>query len=259
MKKEFDQMRRAGVSSKMQQRPSGPTGQGRASHATHDKPSRVASSNKKTKNRRKYIVIAAIISLVIVGAGVAAFVISKRTNQKTQSNEVTESYRKQLPELKKEVEKKPKDVGARRSYAVALYVARDLEEAKRQYIEAIKLNDKDAVLHNNLGNTYRDLKQYDKAIESYKDAIKLDKKNQNAYANLANIQLYLVDKPQDAIETYQAAIRFMPDNVQMKLLLGIAYEQTDRKQKAIEIYKDILAKDKNNQAAKANLQRLKKS
>ncbi len=234
-----------------------------AANAIKQPTAAVVASRKNTRfaklNRRQKITIAAVAIIAAIAIiALSIWWLNSRNQEITPAapSEVARQYQQQLPGLKKSVEDKPQDAGVRRSYAVALYVSGDLKEAQQQYEEAIKLNDKDATLHNNLGNTYRDLKQYDKAVESYQEAIILDNQSQNAYANLANVQLYSLEKPNDAIETYKKAIKAMPNNTQMKLLLAIAYEQVKNKPEAINTYKDILVKDSKNEAAQNNLDRL---
>jgi tetratricopeptide (TPR) repeat protein len=205
-----------------------------------------------------------IISLIIIGVifVLIAIVVTMAITSRNETKEVKQTaigleYQQKLPELKESVEKSPKDAGAHKSYGVALYATGDLEGAKKQYEEAAKLDTKDAVVLNNLANTYRDLGQVDKAIDTYKKSIKLSPKSLNAYANLANVQLYSKNKPQDAIATYKSGLEELPDNIQLKQLLAVAYEQAKDIANAKKTYEEILSHDAENAAAKAAIERLK--
>jgi len=194
--------------------------------------------------------------MAAIGAGAWALSGIDRAD-KADSSEVVRHYKKQLPELKSKVKQNPDNASVRKEYAVALYATRDLDESRKQYQEAAKLNPEDPTVYNNLGNVYRDMGQLDKAIGSYKKSIELDPKAVNPYSNMAHVQMYSQGQPGEAIKTYQAALKQMPDNIQFELLLAIAYEQNGDVDKAKSTYQSILDRDKDNAAAKASLERLK--
>jgi len=202
------------------------------------------------------IVIIGVILLFAIGSIVLA-VVSRKEPTEVKQTQIGLEYQQKLPELKESVEKSPKDATARKNYGVALYATGDLDGAKKQYEEAVKLDNKDAVALNNLGNTYRDLGQVDKAIDTYKKSIELAPKSLNTYANLANVQLYSKNKPQDAIATYKAGLEELPDNTQLQQLLAVAYEQAKDTANAKKTYEEILSHDAENVAAKAAIERLK--
>jgi tetratricopeptide (TPR) repeat protein len=207
-------------------------------------------------NKMISTVIAVIILLII--AGLIVFSVMNRQEPKVvKQTQIGLEYQQKLPALKESVDKSPKDATARKNYGVALYATGDIEEAKKQYEEAAKLDTKDAVILNNLGNIYRDLGQADKAIETYRKSIELSPKALNAYANLANVQLYGKNKPQEAIETYKLGLTELPGNTQLELLLAVAYEQANDPASAKKTYEAILTRDTENAAAKAALDRLK--
>jgi tetratricopeptide (TPR) repeat protein len=199
--------------------------------------------------------------LLLVGGGVLAAVnlYGGKTKEPTQpDNPTVAAFREKLPELAAQVDKDPKDINARQQYAVALYATSSLDKAKDQYEAAVKLNSKDAALHNNLANVLRDLKQYDAAIKEYDQAISLNAQYSNAYINKANLQVYTLKKPNDGIATYQKALEAMPDDQNIQILLALAYENTGDTGKAKQTLSDLVAKHSDNQAAKANLDRLNK-
>lgn len=197
------------------------------------------------------------VLLVLIAVVVVALVIHHHQKPVTQpASSVSAEFKKQLPALKKAVDQHPNDAEAHKNYAVALYATGDPAAAKTQYEAAVKINPKDALAYNNLGNVYRDLHDVNKAITAYRTSIKLNPKSINTYANLANVQLYTQNKPDDAIATYEDGLKALPDNSQLQLLLGLAYEQKGDTAKAEQTYQAILAHDPNNAAAKSNLDRL---
>jgi tetratricopeptide (TPR) repeat protein len=211
---------------------------------------RWVSAHKKTSIAIGIILVALIAWLIV-------FLISRPFySEKVQLTQIGLEYQQKLPGLKDSVRENPDDMEARKNYAVALYATGNLEEARDQYEEAVKLNDKDAVALNNLANTYRDLDQTDKSIEFYKKAIQASPKSLNAYSNLANVQLYSKNNPQDAIATYKTGLKQLPDNIQLLQLLAVAYEQTNEKGNARTTYQEILSIDSENTAAKAAMSRL---
>lgn len=207
---------------------------------------------------QKHKIISAVIGvalLALIGTGI--WLLTKEDDTLTvPATAVSAEYEKRLPELKEAVESNPSDAAARKNYAVALYATGNLKEARKQYEEAVKINDQDAIAYNNLGNVYRDLGEIDKTIDAYEKSIEINDKSINTYVNLANTQLYSKKDSDAAIATYKNGLKALPDNEQLQLLLGIAYEQADRVNEARQTYEAILDTNADNTAAKANLDRL---
>lgn len=209
-------------------------------------------------SKRVKIAAAVGAALVVVLVG-GWFVYTMLDDKPTSSdNPVVNQYREKLPALEKAAKKNQNDTTAQRDYAVALYATGDTKKAKVYYEKAVRLSGNDATLHNNLGNVYRDLGEIDRAVVEYRKASELNPKLINPYVNLANVQLYSQNKPDEAIVTYRAALRSMPDNDQIRLLLGLALEQKGNRSAAKQVYEAILAADAENAAARANLDRLNK-
>jgi len=209
---------------------------------------------------RKHKIITAVIGVILLAIiGTSVWLLTRDDDVvKVPATAVSAEYEKRLPELKKAVDSNPSDAAARKNYAVALYATGDLKGARKQYEEAVKINDRDAIAYNNLGNVYRDLGDIDKTISAYEKSIQINDKSINTYVNLANTQLYSKKDNNAAITTYKNGLKALPDNEQLQLLLGIAYEQADRVNEARQTYEAILAKNADNTAAKANLERLNK-
>jgi tetratricopeptide (TPR) repeat protein len=200
----------------------------------------------------------AVLLLLAVIIGVGAWILVGQNDKKepVKDNPVAQEYQKRLPDLEKKVEQDPNSAAARIDLAVAQYATGDTEAAKKQYEKAVELDDSNATAYNNLGNVYRDLSDIDNAVKSYERAISLNPRLVNPYFNLANVQQYNQKKTADAIQTYQRALKALPDNEQIMLSLGLVYEATNDQTQAEQLYRAILAKNPENTAAKANLERI---
>jgi len=217
---------------------------------------------KSGRNIKAHKLASSLIFLAIVVAiGGGVFWYNKTQVKKrvlTQNNQVISEYKNKLPELQKAVSADNKSASAHKNYAIALYVTGNYEAAKNEYETVVKLDGKDSTAYNNLGNTYRDLGQYDKAKAAYEKSFEINPTSINPYVNLANIQLYTQNDSASAISTYRKALKAMPNNNQISLVLGIAYEKAGNTTEAKQIYRDILSRDANDKAAKAALDRLNK-
>lgn len=208
------------------------------------------------RTRLALVTTVAVIILLIIGGVIWWKVDHKQEPVKQPASAVSAEFKKQLPSLEKATKQHPNDPEAHKNYAVALYATGDPTKASKEYETVVKLSPKDATAYNNLGNAYRDLHETDKAVAAYQQSIKLNSKSVNTYANLANVQLYTLNKPDDAIATYQQGLKALPNNSQLQLLLGLAYEVKGDTTQAKQTYQNILSHDSSNTAARANLDRL---
>ncbi len=104
------------------------------------------------------------------------------------------------------------------------------------------LNPTDAEGHLQLGKTYRELGEYEKAIESFQHALALDAENAHVYNNFGLVymdtRLFIL-----AIEMFQAALELSPENPAFLNNLGYAYNMTDRFEEALTAYRSAIASD----------------
>ena len=209
------------------------------------------------RNKKLQLVVAVIVVIILVIVGV---IVWRKTHEqapiKQPASAVSAQYAKQLDSLAKAVDKTPKSADARKNYAVALYATGDPAGAAKQYEAAVKINPKDADAYNSLGNAYRDTHNVGGAVKAYQQAIKLASGNINAYANLASVQLYTQKDTDAAIATYKQGLKALPNNSQLQLLLGLAYQQAGNTAAAKQTYQAILAHDPTNAAASASLKQL---
>ena len=221
--------------------------------------------SKRSSNKKQLFIIG--LAIVLVLAATLTLVFRDKlwgssgtavNNDVPQTNALMQQYQEQLPMLAEKVQANNEDKQAKRDYAVALYATGDIEKAKEQYLEELKLNATDPIIYNNLGNIYRDLGDYETAVVNYKKAIELNPQMANAYANLANVYTYSLSKPDLGIETYKSALIANPGDTDINLLLANAYEQMGNKASAKAVFESILVKAPDNLAAKQGLERLAK-
>lgn len=205
-------------------------------------------------------ILAAVVLVFIIG--VLIYFIQNHDQQtvsdtqQPSTNPVVQTYRNKLPDLKQATQKDPNNSAAHNAYAEALYVTGDKKFAAQEYELAIQHDPKNATVHNNLGNTYRDLENFQKAEQSYRAAIQNAPADQKAYLNLANMQLYNQRDASAAITTYKAALSALGAPNEIKILLGLAYEQNNQLSEARATYQGVLAAQPSNQTAKNNLERI---
>src|SRR6266849_5293958 len=82
-------------------------------------------------------------------------------------------YTEAAAEAKKAIDIDPKDFSARFNYAVMLQKLGQLTPSTQQYLEAIKLNDKDGAPHSNIGLIYYMTENFSAAREHWRAAVSL--------------------------------------------------------------------------------------
>ena len=111
------------------------------------------------------------------------------------------------------------------------------------YSKAAELDTKNPDIYNNIGVIYKELRQYDRAIEEFLRAIYLNPTYAKPYNNIGVVYYAKKDFP-GAIRNYQKAISIDPKNLEALNNLAVAFKRIDQLEKS----KSIL-----NQALKINL------
>ncbi len=122
----------------------------------------------------------------------------------------------------------------------------DILMARKMYREAIETFErqpkKTAVLYNKIGIAYHQMQQLDQAKKNYERAIKLDRNYSEALNNLGTVY-YARHSYRKAIRYYQKALRINPRSASIYSNLGTAYFGRKQYQKATEAYQQALAID----------------
>lgn len=190
---------------------------------------------KKILKKRWFKLLVALIVLVAVFA--VLFIVlpklkenfdEKRNNQATdyynQGQEAlsNRNYQKSVDNLLKAYEIRPDDYNIVYGLAMAYYDLKDYANAEKYYgvaADSPKANKSSiAMIYNNLGNTYRDSSQTDKAETAYKKAIELDSHLTYAYLNLA-VMDYGLGKKEQAIEVLKQGVEAVPSATDIANLL----------------------------------------
>lgn len=98
----------------------------------------------------------------------------------------------------------------------------------------------EADIYYNMGVTYSENGEYDKAIEYYKKAIQLNPGDQGAYYNLGNTYFIRRDYT-NAIACFQNAIQLKPDSDDAYVGMGNALREQGNADKAIESYQKAIS------------------
>lgn len=122
------------------------------------------------------------------------------------------------------IEEKPGDTKAITSLALACFELGDFEQSLRYYLEVAKATPKDPVPMEKASQLYEVLKHYPYASE----------------AAVRAAELYLDEKQLDrAIENWNRALSFNPENLRAHSRLAVVYERIGEKDKALREYLDI--------------------
>lgn len=93
-------------------------------------------------------------------------------------------------------------------------------EALDANLKAVELDRSDPEAHNNLGNTYRNLNNFDRAIKSYSVALKLRPDYADAYFN-KGIALKMLSRYKDAEHNFRKALTYNSNDAEAYNNLGI--------------------------------------
>jgi Flp pilus assembly protein TadD len=111
---------------------------------------------------------------------------------------------------------------------------KDYEAAARAYQEYLAKKPDDATVHYDLGYAYTAMQKPADARSEYEKAIALDPRMAAAYQNLG---LTLIPSdPAAAVAPLQRAAELMPEDARTKWLLGVALESSEKPEAAIEQY-----------------------
>jgi len=128
---------------------------------------------------------------------------------------------------------------------LAYYHQGKLDDAIKEYQEAIRIKPDDACAHCRLGTAYRSKRELDSAIAAYKKAIEMKPDCAEAHDNLGHAYR---DKGMldDAIAAYKEAIRLDPYDVNAHHFLGHAYFDKNMFDEAIREWQRTIELTPNN-------------
>jgi tetratricopeptide (TPR) repeat protein len=141
-------------------------------------------------------------------------------------------WKNELELWRDSVKKSPQKERAHNNFGFAYYELGLLDEAKKEFEEALRLNPRFANAIYNLGLVYQRKGLTDDAIDYYKKAVRLDSKIPGAFYNLglAYSQKHLYE---EAIEAYKRFLEIKPDYKNAHNNLGLAYGGLKQWDKAV--------------------------
>jgi tetratricopeptide (TPR) repeat protein len=118
---------------------------------------------------------------------------------------------------------------------IAYHQLGDLENAKKFYEKAIKLDRKYPEAHNNLGTIQYARKSYGSAIKSYQRALELTPNSASVWSNLGTV--YFAQKKYDeAVRSYQYAMKLDPEVFDRRGSNGVLLQERSVDEKALFYY-----------------------
>ncbi|MGO9528451.1 MAG: tetratricopeptide repeat protein, partial [Verrucomicrobiia bacterium] len=144
---------------------------------------------------------------------------------------------------------------AHKNWGVALELAGKMQDAMKQYEQALRIRPGDAEAHNHLGAALMRQGKLQEAIAHFEQALLLKTDDAEAHNNLG-AALMGQGKLQEAIAHFEQAVRITPDDFKMQYNLGIALGQAGRTPEAIEHYQQALKLRPDFTAARNALARL---
>jgi len=131
------------------------------------------------------------------------------------------------------------------------YVGR-LDEAEKEYREAIKINPNFTLAHYNLGNLLKNSNQFEKAEKEFRKAIKINPNLAPAHYNLGNL-LKNLKRLEEAEKEYREAIKINPNLAEAHNNLGLLLDNLKRFEEAEKEYKEAIRINPNLADAHNNL------
>ncbi len=113
-------------------------------------------------------------------------------------------------------------------------------DAVKAFERAVTGDPSNATFWTNLGNAHRDLGDPTKAEQAYRRALDADPRSPDA-ANGMGVLLVQAHHAADAVRWFDQALAGSPAFTEARLNLGIAYQESGNRDKAMEAYRRVLA------------------
>ena len=126
------------------------------------------------------------------------------------------------------------------------------DEAKAEYLEALKVNPGYAEALTTLGVCEAEERQFEKAISSFEAALKSDPTYSPAWYNMGNA-FRDEGKSDEAIASYQTALQMWSENQEAHNNLAVALSQSGKQEEAIAHFREALRLKPNDAGAHNNL------
>ncbi len=135
-----------------------------------------------------------------------------------------------------------------------IYVLRDWQLAVKDYERALELSPDDSIIWNNLGCVYKELCQYEKAMEYFQKALEVmgEQKIRYPYSNMGDC-CHALGQEEQAAFWYRQAAELWPDNDYYKEKLGDVCRAMGEYHRALEYYGSVAATRDNAYSSMADI------
>jgi len=123
-----------------------------------------------------------------------------------------------IEELKKIIEKDPKNLQALIALGNIYYDGQKFEEAIAYYKKALEIDPKISAVWTDMGTMYQQLGNLDSSIICYQKAIDFDSKNKSAWFNLGLVYAYDKKEEKKALWAWKRFLELSPDDPHVQVI-----------------------------------------
>lgn len=149
----------------------------------------------------------------------------------------------------------------RNAYELIAFDMRQLGDDERSilgYRASISLFENNIFSWNNLGVSYQEIGEYEKAEASFKKITEISPGDVPNYRKLANLYLYdLTEKENEIPSLIEEGLQRVPDHPDLLSYLAVYWQNKGENEKAIEYYERLLKVNPLNQVVRDELNKLK--
>jgi len=184
-----------------------------------------------------FLILAKGARLVFTKRGMASFAIAVTLLVFYSSLTIRQNgyWREPIAFYKRTLQYAPDSSRVHNDLGITYYNRGEIEKAMAHYKKAIELDPASAGAYNNLGVAYKDSGLKEEAITAYKKAIELDPGHAEAHSNLG-LSYAMAGKREEAITAYLKAIELDPNPTEAYSNLATLYGEEGKHEKAIIYY-----------------------
>ena len=172
--------------------------------------------------KRQTLIVAILLSFVcgfLAGAGFAIYKttppasppVSAHTENTDSQSGISEQQKKTIQDLELQVAATPNDFQLWTQLGNTYYDANQPDKAIKAYTRSLELHAGNANLLTDLGVMYRSIGQPKKALEYFEQAIALDPTHEPSRLNKGIVLMYDLHSPDKAIATWEELLRMDPE------------------------------------------------
>lgn len=208
----------------------------------------------KNDNKEKLpIYYPIVITLLVIFITISGFLTIKKYIFKDPIVSMEETKLKTLGEA---VTRNPDNVSVRLKLAYELQLLQDFDQAKKQYLEALKLAPEDLAANYNLGAIAVEQKNYDEAEKYFTQTLALEPNHVLAAYGLG--QMYFTQKEFDkVVDTVDPLLKSNPENASLHSLKAKSLEKLGKIMEAKTEYSTVLKYIPDDKDTNEALKRLK--